>query len=120
LLVGSFKSRRNVDGVAIGCVVEETAATKIADNRWPGMDADARNTQRNALFMTACPERPGILIKSQCAVNRASGMGSPGAPNSTCNASPTIFATVPSWAKSSGHVWTPPSVQEESFGLLGA
>ena len=23
-------------------------------------------------------------------------------------------------AKNSGHVWTPPSVQEESFGLLGA
>jgi hypothetical protein len=38
------------------------------------MEADARNTQRNALFMTACAERPGILIKSQCAVNRASGM----------------------------------------------
>jgi hypothetical protein len=37
-----FQSRRDVDGVAIGCVVEEAPATKIADDRRPGMDADAR------------------------------------------------------------------------------
>ena len=100
LLVGSFQSRRNVDGVAIGCVVEEAPATKIADERRSGMNAYARDTQRNALFMTACPKRLGVLVKSQCAGNRASGMVccSPGAPNSKCNASPTIFATVPSWA----------------------
>jgi hypothetical protein len=34
---------------------EGVAATKIADDRWSGMDADARETQHNALFMTACP-----------------------------------------------------------------
>jgi hypothetical protein len=38
------------------------------------MNANARNTQRNALFMTACAERLGVLVKSQCAGNRASGM----------------------------------------------
>jgi hypothetical protein len=42
LLVGSFQSRRNVDGVAIGCVVEEAPATKIADDRRSGMNANAR------------------------------------------------------------------------------
>jgi hypothetical protein len=74
LLVGSFQPRRNVDGVAIGRVVEEAPATKIADDRRSGMNANARNTQRNALSMTACPERLGVLVKSQCAGNRASGM----------------------------------------------
>jgi hypothetical protein len=65
LLVGSFQSRRNVDGVAIGCVVEEAPTTKIADDRRSGMDANARDTQRDALFMTACAERLGVLVKSQ-------------------------------------------------------
>jgi hypothetical protein len=100
LLVGSFQAPGDVDGVAIGCVVEEAAATEIADDRRPGVDANARDTQRNALFMTACAERLGVLVKSQCAgTARAAWSGcSPGAPNSTCNASPTIFATVPSCA----------------------
>src|ERR1700720_3334193 len=44
LLVGGFQSRRNVDGVAIGYVVEEAPATKIADNRRSGMNAYARDT----------------------------------------------------------------------------
>ena len=74
MLVGSFQSRRNVDGVAIGCVVEEAPATEIADDRRSGMNANARDTQRNALFVTAFAERLGVLVKSQCAGNRASGM----------------------------------------------
>jgi len=74
LLVGGFQSRRNVDGVAMGCVVEEAPATKIADDRRSGMDANARDAQRDALFMTACAESLGVLVKSQCAGNRASGM----------------------------------------------
>ena len=74
LLVGSFQSRRNVDRVAIGSVVEETAATEIADDRRSGMNANARDTQRNALLMTAFAERLRVLVQSQCAGNRASGM----------------------------------------------
>jgi putative ABC transport system substrate-binding protein len=44
---------------------EEAPATKIADDRRSGMNADARNTQRNALSMTACAERLGVLVKSR-------------------------------------------------------
>ena len=51
LLVGSFQSRRNVYGVAIGCIVEEATATEIADDRWPCMNTDPCDSQRDALFV---------------------------------------------------------------------
>ena len=38
------------------------------------MNANARDTQRNTFFMTARAERLGVLVKSQCAGNRASGV----------------------------------------------
>jgi hypothetical protein len=43
LLIGGFEACSDVNGIAIGGVIEEAAATEIAYNRWPGMDADARN-----------------------------------------------------------------------------
>jgi hypothetical protein len=45
LLVSGLQSRGNIDRATIGSVIEETAAAEIADNRWPGMDADAGNPQ---------------------------------------------------------------------------
>ena len=56
LLVGGFQSRRNVDGVAIGCVVEEATATEITDDRRPGMNTDPRDSQRDTLFVPALAE----------------------------------------------------------------
>ena len=38
LFVGIFQSRRNIHGIAIGRVVEETTATKITDDRLPCMN----------------------------------------------------------------------------------
>src|SRR6476619_3637329 len=48
LLVGSFESRCDVDSVAIGSVIEESAASEIADNCRSSMGADARNAQNDA------------------------------------------------------------------------
>src|SRR5215475_1566179 len=70
LLVGSFEPRTNISCIAIGGVIEEADTTEVPHHRRSGMDANSSDTER-------------------C---------SPGAPNSTCKASPTILATVPSWA----------------------
>ena len=51
LLVGGFQPRRDIDGVAIGGVIEEAAAAEIADDRRPGMDADPGDAERD------CPSR---------------------------------------------------------------
>ena len=56
LLVGCFQPRRNVDGVAIGCVVEEAAAPEIADDRRSCMNTDTGNSQRDALLVPALAE----------------------------------------------------------------
>jgi hypothetical protein len=53
LLVGSFQSRRNVYGVAIGCVIEEATATEIADDRRPCMNTNTCDSQRDAFFVLA-------------------------------------------------------------------
>ncbi len=48
LLIGGFQPRRDIDGVAIGGVIEETIAAEIADDRRSGMDADPGDAERNA------------------------------------------------------------------------
>src|SRR5450830_1883122 len=53
LLVGGFQPRRDVDGIAIGCVVEETAATEIADDRRSCMNTDPCDSQHDSLFVPA-------------------------------------------------------------------
>ena len=53
LLVGSFEPRRNVYGVAIGCIVEEATTTEIADDRRPCMNTDTCDSQCDALFVPA-------------------------------------------------------------------
>jgi hypothetical protein len=50
LFVGRLESRGHIDGVAISSVVEETATAKISYNRWPSMDPDAGDAQRNAFW----------------------------------------------------------------------
>ena len=49
LLVCRFQPRRDIDGVAIGGVVEKSAAAEITYNRRSGMNADARGPKRNSL-----------------------------------------------------------------------
>ena len=56
LLVGSFQTRRDVDGVAIGRVVEEPAAAEVADNRWTGMNADPCDPQCDPIFVPTFAE----------------------------------------------------------------
>ncbi len=53
LFVSSFQSRRNIYGIAIGCVVEEATATEIADNRRPCMNTNTCDSQSDALFVPA-------------------------------------------------------------------
>ena len=48
--------------------------TGLEIGEFRGMNANARDTQRNALFVTACAERLGVLVKSQSTGNRANGM----------------------------------------------
>src|SRR5215467_6776115 len=54
--VGRFQPRCDVDGIAIGRVVEEVAATEIADNRRSCMSTDTCDSQRDALFLPALAE----------------------------------------------------------------
>jgi len=49
-LAQAVASRRSVDGVAIGCVVEEAPAAKIADDRRSGMNAYERDTRRHTSY----------------------------------------------------------------------
>ena len=101
LLVGGFEPRRNIDGIAIGGVVEEAAAAEISDNRRAGMHPDPGGAERDAFFDGSVRRKIG-RIRPRPRRRRRRGAAwsgcSPGAPNSTCKASPTIFATVPSWA----------------------
>ena len=60
LLVGAFEPRRDIDGVAIGGVVEKMAAAEGADDRRPGMRADPR--QRRAQVLS-----PGSVRRIACA-----------------------------------------------------
>src|SRR6202011_4274494 len=56
-LVGGLKPGRGVDGIAIGGVIEEAAATEIADQRWACMNADAGCTETHAFFLPALAKR---------------------------------------------------------------
>ena len=56
LLVGGFQSCCDVDGVAIGCVVEEAITTEIADDRRACMNTNTCNSQHDALVTPALPE----------------------------------------------------------------
>ena len=47
-LVGRFEPRRGVDRIAMRGVVETAAAAEIADDRRPGIDADARRAEGDA------------------------------------------------------------------------
>ena len=49
LLVGSFQTRRDIDGIAISRIVEEAATAEITDDSRPGVNADAGYSQRNSL-----------------------------------------------------------------------
>src|ERR1700719_395933 len=74
LLVGNLQPCCDVDGVAVGRVIEEPATTEVADDRGPGMNADPCGSKRDAVFGPALAERLGIFIQGQCAINRAVGM----------------------------------------------
>ena len=74
LLVGGFQSRGDVDGVAIGRVVEEAAAAEIADDRRSGMNADACGAQRDSFLVPALAESLRVFVQSQCAGDRSGRM----------------------------------------------
>ena len=73
MLVGGLKTRSRVDGVAVGRVVEETAAAEIADDRRPGMNADPRRAELRPL-PPAFPESLGPGVEVMRAGNGAPGM----------------------------------------------
>jgi hypothetical protein len=56
LLVGNFQPRGDVDGVAIGGVVEEAAAAEITNDRRASMHSDPRNAQPDVIFLPARAE----------------------------------------------------------------
>ena len=60
--VGSFKPRSDVDGVAVGGVIEETDAAEIPDKRQSGMRANPSHTQRDSLFAATFAEGLGPVI----------------------------------------------------------
>ena len=40
ILVGGLQPRRDIDRIAIGCVIEKPITSEVSDQRRPGMDAD--------------------------------------------------------------------------------
>jgi hypothetical protein len=52
------------NGVAVRCVVEETAAAEIPYNRWPGMDAKARTPRCDAFPMVPLTESLSVRPES--------------------------------------------------------
>jgi hypothetical protein len=50
ILVGCLEPGCGIDGIAVRGVVEEPTAAKVADQRGPRMDTDARGTKLNPLF----------------------------------------------------------------------
>src|SRR5947209_16038393 len=74
MLVGGLKPRSRVDGVTVSGVVEETAAAKIADQRRPGVNADPRSAETDALLLPPFAERLGTDVEVMGAGNGASGI----------------------------------------------
>ena len=74
LLVGGFEARRNVYGITVGRVVEETTTAEIADDRRPCMSTDTSDSQCDPFLLPAFAERLCICIQSQRAIDRAVGM----------------------------------------------
>jgi len=56
LLVCRLQPRCDTEGVAIGRIVEELAATEIADQGWSRIDANARHADRHTPFAPAFAE----------------------------------------------------------------
>src|SRR3974390_3802858 len=74
LFVGFFQPRRYIDCIAIGRVVEESGAAKVANDGWPRMSADPGNTKRDALSAILISERLCVCIESQSAADGTRGV----------------------------------------------
>ena len=65
LFVGGLKSRRDVNRIAIGRVIEKPAATEIAHNRRSGVRADAGDPERDPLLPPALAKRLRAFVQGQ-------------------------------------------------------
>src|SRR5205085_283463 len=74
LFVRGLEPRRDIDGVAIGRVIEEAAAAEIPDNRRAGMNADPRHTDTDPITLPRLSEDLRELIKVERASDRPCGM----------------------------------------------
>src|SRR4051794_40630169 len=74
LLVDGLQARRNVDGVAIGRVVEETPAAEVPDNRGARMCADPRDAELDLLLRPALAAVLGVSIEIERAGRSADGV----------------------------------------------
>src|SRR3979490_3199124 len=63
-LVGALQPRRDVDGIAIGGVVEEAVAAEIANHGWTGVNADPGDPEIHAFCLPALAKflGPGIEV----------------------------------------------------------
>src|SRR5437763_5756238 len=62
LFVRRLEPRRDIDGVAIGGVIEEAAAAEIPDNRRAGMNSDPRHTDADPIALPRLSEDLRELI----------------------------------------------------------
>src|SRR5215470_17189838 len=74
LLVCRFKTRGNVDRIAIGGVVEKPTAAEISDNRRSRVNTDARHAECDTLLLPALTEALGKFVQSKCAGDGSGGM----------------------------------------------
>jgi hypothetical protein len=74
LLVHGLQTRRNIDCVAMGGVVEIAPPAEVSDDGRAGMGANTRLSEENALFPPALTKRLGITIELKCARGGSSGV----------------------------------------------
>src|SRR4029077_8573129 len=74
LFIGALQARSYVDRIAIGCVVEKSAAAEIADGGDTSMDANARLAERNVLLPPALAKILREAIEVQRTCNCPAGM----------------------------------------------
>ena len=64
LLIGGFQSRRDVNGIAVGGVIEKPAATKVSDDRRSRVSPNPRNPQLDSFLVAAVAKRLSVFVQS--------------------------------------------------------
>ena len=101
ITVGAFESRRSVDAIAVRRVMQPLRRADVADDGRAGVDADARDAERDAVLRPMrLAKRLAVPVpreRTPDGASRVVGWFS-GAPKNTATPSPTMRSTVPPYS----------------------